>query len=483
MIGIISRIAIERSSLVIDFTGAQDIHFKNDNGQRINPSFCLQTEGHSRALFNLASCCDEGCIPSGFWRLVGAEAEQGLPSISKDFSKGSCRFEVAAFAEKGTLYVRTLYHPTKVGLRDRLTTLGLRLPYTFGKWLRGNKKRVLFASETRQSLSGNMQYVAEAAHENFGGNELICSFKSGNRLAFYLKTAFMAGRCHTVVVDDYFPLIYRLNFKNDRVIQLWHACGAFKTVGYSRLGKSGAPQPDDITHRNYTTVTVSGEQIIPYYAEAFGLSAEKIEATGVPRTDMFFDSAYADLKRQEFFDRFAFAKGKQVILFAPTFRGNGFNSAHYPHEFINFKLLGDYCRKNNAVIIFKMHPFIHGFTLPDGYEDVFADAGDVREINDILFAADLLITDYSSVIYEYSLLNKPLIFYVPDMEEYCRARDLYMPFEQYADGHSAQTIEQLVQILEEGNYDSFGCEHIRKGSMSACDGHSSKRVADLIFNT
>ncbi len=481
--GTISRIAIERSSLVVDLSAAQDLYFENEKGARVTPSYYEQDEGCCKALFNLASCCNEGCIPSGLWRLSGAEAEQKLAPVSKSFSKGSCTFEAAAYTEGGTLYLRTLYSPTKTGLRDCLTTLGLRLPHALGRLLRGNKKRLLFASETRQSISGNMQYVVEAAPEDFGGNKLICSFKSGSRLVFYLKTAFLAGRCHTVVVDDYFPLIYRLNFKSDRVIQLWHACGAFKTVGYSRLGKSGAPQPDDITHRNYTLVTVSGQQVIPYYAEAFGIGADKILATGVPRTDIFFNSDYALAKKQEFFDRFPFAKGKQVILFAPTFRGDGFNSAHYPNEFIDFALLGDYCRRNNAVIIFKMHPFIHGFALPHGYEDTFADAGDVREINDLLFAADLLITDYSSVIYEYSLLNKPLIFYTPDMEEYCTARDLYMPFDQYAHGHWVKDMQQLVDILEKGDYTPFGCDHIRKGSMSACDGNSAKRVADLIFNT
>lgn len=480
MAGKITYVKFERSSLLIGCRDCEQIQLKSKDGlASIQPSFCRLTEDGTEAIFNLASCYGGKCMPSGLWCLEGAEAEK-FAQISKDFSKGSCRFAVTVFADGGVLFIRTEYTPTKTGIRDKLTTLGLRLPYLLGRLIRGKKSRVLFASETRASLSGNMQYVIDAA-KDMNGKQVLYSFKKGGRLAFYLKTAFLAGKCQTVVVDDYFPLIYRLNFKNDRVIQLWHACGAFKTVGYSRLGKSGAPQPDDITHRNYTLVTVSGEGIIPYYAEAFGISTDKLVATGVPRTDIFFNEAYAHKRKEEFFDRFAFAKGKQVILFAPTFRGDGFNSAHYPKEYIDFEGLSDYCRKSGSVIIFKMHPFVKDFVIPFGYEEVFADGGDVREINDMLFAADLLITDYSSVIYEYSLLNKPLIFYTPDMAEYCNARDLYMPFEEYAKDHAVYSSDRLLALLDSGNYKHFDCGHIRQSSMSACDGGSAKRVADIIF--
>lgn len=478
MQGKITDIKIERSSLIISYCDTDKIYLqKKDGAEVILPSFC----NNSEAWFNLASCFKGKCFPQGDWLVEGALYDAGEP-LSADFSKGSCRFAVDCHNDGGQLVIHTDYSPTKTGLRDKITTFGLRLPYNLGRLLRGKGNRILFASETRQSLSGNMECVVSAAEDDFGGNKVICSFKKGGRLAYYLKTAFLAGRCHTVVVDDYFPLIYRLDFKGDRVIQLWHACGAFKTVGYSRLGKSGAPQPDDITHRNYTHVTVSGEEIVPYYAEAFGISADKLIATGVPRTDVFFDEAYAKEKQEEFFDRFPQFKGRQIVIFAPTFRGDGFNSAHYPREYVDFDGLADFCRNNNSAIIFKMHPFIKDFVIPFGYEDVFEDATEIREINDLLFAADLLITDYSSVIYEYSLLNKPLVFYTPDMAEYCASRDLYMPFEKYAGDCAVFSSDGLLNLLNSGEYKSFSAHHIREGSMSACDGNSSIRVAQLIFN-
>ena len=478
MQGKIIDVKINRSTLIINH---RDLHNNiylrsKETDDTVAPSFCKNNE----AWFNLASCFNGKCLPAGHW-VIDRDYEIDK-TVTADFSKGSCRYAITCYNDGGRLAINVDYTPTKTGLRDKITTLGLRLPYSCGKILRGNSKRILFASETRQSLSGNMQCVVDAAEGDFGGNEIICSFKKGSRLAYYLKTAFLAGRCHTVVVDDYFPLIYRLDFKKDRVIQLWHACGAFKTVGYSRLGKSGAPQPDDVTHRNYTYVTVSGDEVIPFYAEAFGISAQKVIATGVPRTDVFFDQDYAEQKKAEFFNRFPQFKGKQIILFAPTFRGDGFNSAHYPKDYIDFDRLAEFCKKNNSAIIFKMHPFVKDFVIPFGYEDVFEDATAVREINDMLFAADLLITDYSSVIYEYSLLNKPLVFYTPDMAEYAVSRDLYMPFEEYAKNCAVFSSEGLLELLNSGAYKSFSADHIRQNSMSACDGNSSTRVAKLIFN-
>ena len=482
MQGKITDVRINRSSLIIGCRGLAEFYLQNKEGSEvIRPSFCKQNEDNIEAWFNLASCHKGRCMPQGKWQVVGAECD-GTEPILADYSKGSCTFAISAEAEGNSLVITCRYTPTKTGLRDKITTLGLRLPYCLGRLLRGKGRRILFASETRSSLSGNMECVVKAAEGDFGGNKLLYSFKKGKRLPYYLKTAFLAGRCHTLVVDDYFPLVYRLDVKGDRVIQLWHACGAFKTVGYSRLGKSGAPQPDDITHRNYTLVTVSGDEVIPYYAEAFGISADKVIATGVPRTDIFFDQGYRRAKQAEFENRFPDFKGKQIILFAPTFRGDGFNSAHYPNEYVDFDGLAEYCRQSNSAIIFKMHPFVKNFVIPFGSEDVFDDAGDMREINDLLFAADLLITDYSSVIYEYSLLNKPLIFYTPDMTEYCQSRDLYMPFEEYAKNCAVFSSDELISLLKSGNYKSFSGEHIRRGSMSACDGNSSKRVADIIFN-
>ncbi|RZH89558.1 CDP-glycerol glycerophosphotransferase family protein, partial [Staphylococcus aureus] len=124
--------------------------------------------------------------------------------------------------------------------------------------------------------------------------------------------------------------IYKVVFRRSQeVIQVWHDVGAFKTVGFSRTGKKGEPFIDSLTHRSYTKAYVSSETDIPFYAEAFGIKEKNVVPTGVPRTDVLFDEAYATQIKQEMEDELPIIKGKKVILFAPTFRGSGHGTAHY----------------------------------------------------------------------------------------------------------------------------------------------------------
>ena len=97
-------------------------------------------------------------------------------------------------------------------------------------------------------------------------------------------------------IKAYIEKIYNDIKKDIEVIQLWHACGAFKTFGFSRMGKVGGPSSKSRNHKNYTKAIVSSESIKKNYAEAFGISEDKVVATGVPRTDIFFDEKYKNNK-------------------------------------------------------------------------------------------------------------------------------------------------------------------------------------------
>src|SRR5699024_6868263 len=109
-----------------------------------------------------------------------------------------------------------------------------------------------------------------------------------------------------------------------------------------------------------------------FYAEAFGIKEENVIPTGVPRTDVLFDREYAQKVRQKLTSEWPFIKGEKVILFAPTFRGNGHSSAHYPFFKIDFERFAKYCEKENAIVLFKMHPFVKNkLTIPEQYQKYF----------------------------------------------------------------------------------------------------------------
>ena len=523
----------KRCKLVFEVKGSADGVRLVRRGKRcaidaIEPTLVEEKGGCTEISFDFASGGGGRVIPGGDWIVEGLDAH--IEAAEADFSGDGTTYRVSVDSNAGRAEVHIDYIPAKARLFDRCANLALQLVYALGSLRSGKMGRVIFTSESRANLSGNMEFVLKSAlgsglctvsggvrkvNGGAGGadngssevrtergasvlpealasgapapsakppKKVIFSFRGGSRAAFYIKTSFLLGGCGSVVVDDYFPLIYRLKFrKSTRVIQLWHACGAFKAVGYSRAGLTGSPRIDGPTHRCYTHAVVSGEKIRPFYAEAFGIPLERVYATGVPRTDMFFDPAVRAERRAEFARLLPQFEGRRIVIFAPTFRGSGSQSAYYPADRLDFDRLADVCRRTNSAVVFKLHPFVHDFAVPAGNEDVFADLSSVREINDLLFSADVLITDYSSVIYEASLLGVKLLFYVWDLEEYTRERDFYEPFERYAAGRCAYDFDELCAALDDGNFEEDKLTAFRAYSMDKCDSHASERVARLIF--
>ncbi len=99
---------------------------------------------------------------------------------------------------------------------------------------------------------------------------------------------------------------------------------------------------------------------------------------------------------------------------------------------------------------------------------------------DLMFVSDVLITDYSSVIFEYALLNKPIIFYCPDHTEY--DRDFYLNFPDDLAGEFVTDPENLAHAIQRNlmNPELTDLAEFRNRYLDACDGHSAHRIAKLI---
>ena len=103
-------------------------------------------------------------------------------------------------------------------------------------------------------------------------------------------------------------------------------------------------------------------------------------------------------------------RGKKVILFAPTYRGRNKKTAYYPYELIDFEKLYQICG-DEYVVLFKMHPWVNkDIVIGKKYADKFLDVKKYPNINDLFYIVDLLITDYSSNIFEYSLMRNRCCF-------------------------------------------------------------------------
>lgn len=292
------------------------------------------------------------------------------------------------------------------------------------------------------------------------------------------------ARSRVIVLEDFYPQLHALSIRQETsILQMWHACGAFKLFGLSDLGVTQHLEQSTGNHRNYDAALASSEGIVPFYSEAYGIPEDHIYPIGVPRTDVFFDSHAAEQIREKMYQKYPLCRHKRVVLFAPTFRGSGKQTAYYPLDRFPVEQIMD-ALPDDTVLILKNHPFMHEpFPCGSKYRERVLDLSTEEHINDILFITDVLITDYSSSIFEAALLKIPMLFYVFDLEQYLAERDLYFDFISFAPGMIVRELPELLQgictYLEQRDLEEDD-EEFRRFFLGALDGHSTERTLRLI---
>ncbi len=349
-------------------------------------------------------------------------------------------------------------------------------------------RRIVFASAGRASLTGNLQVVRDRMIERGldADYELV---RLGIRTpggpldrlrARWRSARLLLGAEAILVAGSRQRAVYGLGYDPDvRFIQLWHASGAFKTVGFSRPSQPDAPDPYAHVHREYTHAVVSSDHDAPFYAEAFGIPESRLVPIGIPRMDRFFDERSRSVGRAAALAAFPMIADHLVWLFAPTYRGRA-RAATYAMDRIDFAGLHALAAERDAVVLFKMHPFVTAAVpIPAPYNDRLVDGTRTTlDVNDLLFAVDLLITDYSSIVFEYSVLERPMLFYAYDLDEYIAERDFYVPFEAFVPGRIVRTSEELLDAIRREDYDVEKVRAFVAAHFAHLDGHATDRIID-----
>ncbi len=269
-----------------------------------------------------------------------------------------------------------------------------------------------------------------------------------------------------------------------KVTQLWHGCGAFKRFGYSTadaiFGATREQMEKYPFNRNYTRVTVSSPEVIWAYEEAMQYSHESgvVKALGSSRTDIFYDQKVIDKAFQNLYALMPQAKGKKVILYAPTFRGR-VAKATTPRvlipEFMKYELGDEY------VLLCKHHPLVRRRPkITDDCSDFALDVTDTMTIEDLLCVADICISDYSSLVFEYSLFEKPMIFLAHDLDEFFDWRGFYYDYNELAPGPIVKNTTGVIDYIKhiDERFDRARVHAFREKFMSACDGHATQRILE-----
>lgn len=353
--------------------------------------------------------------------------------------------------------------------------------------------KVCFLSDVRTVMGGNLKSVYdylegkkyERVIEFKGDRRVNRRWREKVRLAYNLATS------KYIILDDFSNAITSMKVrKGQEIVQLWHGPGAFKKFGWSRLNNGEGIKTFHQGYKKYTKATVSGPGITWCYAEAFSISEDKVKATGFPRTDVFFDEEYMRETRKKLFAEHPELKDKKIILFAPTYRGTKVSDASY--DFSQLDLERMYKKFHDEyVFVIKWHPALYNNIMlgvtkaPDfsKYKDFYLDFSEYRDINDLLLVCDCLITDYSSVIFDYVLLNKPIVYFTYDLAEYTEygGRGLYFDFDEYVYGAVAHNQDELISAITSDDLMEEKRKVFYEKFMGECDGHSTEKTCKWIF--
>ncbi|MDR0913688.1 MAG: CDP-glycerol glycerophosphotransferase family protein [Oscillospiraceae bacterium] len=343
-----------------------------------------------------------------------------------------------------------------------------RICRIFYKIARGLRKplhqRILLMTENREELSGNLKALHRRLLEQGLDKDFKIMTSARNSIDYnqnifsWLKTVFMIAHSEYIFLDDYTPIFALLNLKNTELVQLWHAGVGFKCVGYSRFGLPGSPHPYKSCHRHYTYGIVGSEDLRELYAEVWGIEKDSIIATGLPRLEHFLDDDIAAAETQRIYSSYPVLKGNQVVLFAPTFRGATQQNAYYDYSKIDFEKFYEYAKKSNSIVVFKMHHFIkEEVPIPEEFSDRLVEIKN-EDINSLYYISDILITDYSSCFYDFSLLQRPILFYAYDKELYFASRGMHRSFDESAPGKVCETFDSLIDALDNKDFENPLCK-------------------------
>lgn len=268
--------------------------------------------------------------------------------------------------------------------------------------------------------------------------------------------------------------------------QLWHGCGAFKKFGMSTadliFGENRRNMLKYPFNKNYSLVTVSSPEVIWAYEEAMNIDEKGIvQAVGNSRTDVFYDGAFIKAAYDKLYKRLPAAKNKKIILFAPTFRGRVAHATS-PDCFD----VAAFCEafSDEYLLLFKHHPNVKVRPeIPKEYKDFAFDFTDSMAIDELLCVSDICISDYSSLVFEYSLFERPMIFFAYDLDEYFDWRGFYYDYFELAPGPICKTNEEMIDYIKniDERFDRDKVIEFRKKFMASCDGYATERIKDIVF--
>ena len=348
--------------------------------------------------------------------------------------------------------------------------------FSFFKIFPIKTNRISFIIDSGESFKGNLDYIKKE-FEKRGNFDFNFFYK--DKLSFSSFKSLATSK-YVFLNDNFFPLAF-MNFKNEtEVVQLWHAPGASKKFGGSVASDSDIEMLSKIG-KNTDYLISSSKKIENYYSEAFQIDKEKIIPLGLPRIDYYFENHDLNRIKSDFCKKYGIDFDKKIILYAPTFRDE--KKYNNVFDFLDLKKFNDVLGEE-YVLALRLHPKIKDFYQDDiESSENYVDCSDYPSEQELMMISDILITDYSSIMIEFAILDKPILFFVHDLDNYLNTeRGFYYDFEKTVPGKIVYSSDELINAIESNDFDKYKMSDFLKTQFDAIDGKSSERVVDFLLN-
>jgi teichoic acid ribitol-phosphate primase len=366
-------------------------------------------------------------------------------------------------------------------LEYELASLVLRLLGRVLRVLPIAPRRVVLATARVSRLEGNLLHLDRAMRARYPDLDYVrllepYGYGLRGKLAYMgrvVRGMYHLSRARLFIVDNaYLPIHVAPHRRGTRVVQVWHATGALKRFGADTASPPREPERTFL-HRYYDDVVVSAESARMPYSRALRTPVEHVRALGTPRTDFLFDPAALQAARARVFATYPQLAGRQVVLYAPTFRGRG--RAKRPAQGLDPVLLRSLLPADHALVL-KSHPNLDRALVPLGGYDAVVDPA--AEIDEIFAAADVFVTDYSSSLFEWAVLRRPLVLLVGDLAEYERDPGLYLDYRTEMVGTCVADAAGVAAAILGGEFDLSAYDAFVERHLGPSPGHASERFVE-----
>ncbi|MGI2327557.1 CDP-glycerol glycerophosphotransferase family protein [Planococcus sp. YIM B11945] len=310
----------------------------------------------------------------------------------------------------------------------------------------------------------------------------IYSFESTNLLEQFVSCYHLATAKY-VFIDNYAGFLSAVRFrKGVKCVQLWHAAGAIKKFGWSEPHTSSrserAKKRFQRVYDQFQFLPVGSTQMADIFSEAFHLNSSRFLYTGVPQTDYYFDAHAIRSGQLKVEDAYPSIKGKKTVLYAPTYRKGLLQRMDLRFDVNEFLKKLD----ESHVLLIRLHPSVQKLAKVPSHPRVLF-VSDYPHANELLAASDILITDYSSLSFEFSLLGKKMIFFTYDLEAYSTTQGIWSESKLFFPGPMATSTAEIIEHIQDPSIDFETIEKFRNHWNTFSTGESTKQVIAAVYGT